>query len=85
MMMPITLQENVHINSRFSILVGEDCMTRIWDIKNANCLREFQSFRFDDTGEPIKPAVVFLDQTSRSNISSGFLYGIGDELYYYDL
>jgi len=69
----------------FIAAVGEDCTTRIWDLRTAECLRELPSFRFDDAGEPIKPSVLFLDQLTHSNNSSGLLYGISDEFYHYCL
>ena len=68
-----------------SIAVGEDCIARIWDLKTADCLRELPSFRFDRAGELLRPSIVFIDQLSHSNISSGLLYGIGEELHYYRL
>eukprot|EP00794_Sanderia_malayensis_P019842 gene19842-21784_t len=79
------LQLHLDGNEEFVASVGEDCVTRIWELRNANLINSLPSIRFDKCDKPVMPAIAFIGGNMLPSTTRGLLYAIQDDVYFKSL
>lgn len=75
------LSLHVDGNEDFVACVGEDCVTRIWDLRTTELFRKIPSLKMNND-DAVMPAFMFGAHFANLQGANGFLYGIEDQIYF---